>query len=265
MKKEKIILPKISWNWYNEIENRFNEYCEYVPITRRHFKVWSLKLASLTIETCSILDSFFKSGISHLIRQNPVFQSTEYQEERKSVSQDKPNIWVWKRFYNTYYELSKKGIQVIPLRKTIYPFKEWEITRNPSWWETYNDIKHDRFKNLEKATLKSTLCALGGLFIALIIHIPNKIFLYENDIIKLTGLHTQHNYRCADMLLRKEPILLYDRDHVIASTSLFAYKYQKTRFSQYIPSGGWPSDKLYPECKDECTYTECYRSYFGKE
>ncbi|MBU7027209.1 MAG: hypothetical protein HXS48_09720 [Theionarchaea archaeon] len=262
--------PDQLWKWYMEVEGRFIEYCEYVPLREEHYKVWSLKLASIIIEICSILDSFFKVGSSWLF-DYPEIDSSKFTDERRKIEGDKPNIYIWKKVYDAFYGLNEKKIHVIPLRKSVCPFGSWKNGSELEWWNAYNDIKHDRFRELEKASLENTLFALASLFLAIVVHVPIKPYLFDIGIIEFRGLIDPcTNYRCLDMLLRKEPAIIYRDSSIIASTSLFSYEYQKTGHSQYVPIGGrlvgglagWQTSKIWPECEQECIgkiWRECYR------
>jgi hypothetical protein len=254
-----------------EVENRFNEYCEYVPLRKEHYGVWSLKLASIIIETCSILDSFFKAG-SFWLFDYPGFENKEFSKEIKKVETDKTNICTWKRIFNSFYDFSAKEIHVIPLKESICPFNGWNENCPLEWWDTYNEVKHDRFRKLEKADFEIALHALAGLFLAIVLHVPNKMYLYNTGIIKYKGTLAETSYHCADMFLRKEPVIMKGNDQIIANTSLFSYKYQEKILNRVLSKasrkGGivtWPSDRLWPECKKECHYVECYRDQMSEQ
>ena len=261
--------PDLLWRWYMEVEGRFNEYCEYVPLKEEHYKVWSLKLASIIIDTCSILDSFFKVGSSWLF--NPEIDSSKFRDEKKKIEADKTNIYIWKNVYDTFYGFSEKGIHVIPLRKSIRPFGKWKDGSELEWWNAYNVVKHDRFRELERASLETTLFALAGLFLAIVIHVPIKPYLFDIDIIKFRGLDNPLLFcQCKDMLLRKEPAVINKFGSIFASTSLFSYEFQKTGHSKYVPLGGrlkggpleWPTHRIWPESRQECIgkiWPKCYR------
>jgi len=140
-----------------------------------------------------------------------------------------PDIRDWKQIYNEFYCLSKKKVSVHPLRDSISPFRGWNDGPNLEWWTTYNDLKHNRFTKLENANFKTALHALGGLFLTIIIHVPNKKYLYDIGVIEYMGLlNPVVNYWCADMFLRKEPIIASGNTSIIASTSLFSYEFKKT-------------------------------------
>lgn len=62
MDEDNVLLPSLLWERYQVVENRFMEYCEYVPLREEHFNVWSVRLAPFIIEICSMLDSFLDAA-----------------------------------------------------------------------------------------------------------------------------------------------------------------------------------------------------------
>lgn len=265
MERDDSLSPFEIWSWYLKMEQQFIEYCEYVPLREEHYKVWSSKLASIIIEICSVLDSFFKAGSPWLFR-HLCSDSNGFQKEKREIEENRANIKTWKQIFDSCYNFSEKKVFVIPLKDSICPFKDWKDGNTLKWWETYNNVKHDRFRGLESADFESTLLALSGLFLAIILHVPDKKYLYDLGSIKHVGPLDVARYLCADMLLRKEPIHVYRGDKVIAETSLFSYDYGRKELTRTLSRAscegglpGWPSDRLWPECKEECSYTICYR------
>lgn len=48
--------------------------------------------------------------------------------------------------------------------KEIMPFDNWS-TKKLQWWDDYSELKHSRFKTIEKATFENTAYTLGALFV----------------------------------------------------------------------------------------------------
>lgn len=275
MDEDNVLLPSLLWERYQGVENRFIEYCEYVPLREEHFNVWSVKLASLIIEICSMLDSFLgASRDCQLFLCESEFSNSSLSEFRGALENSNPKIGCYKKVYNSFYDMGRKEILVKPLRQSICPFEDWNNDSTLWWWTNYNKVKHHRFTELERSNLKTVLYALGGLFLAIVIHVPNKKYLYDIDIIKYKGLTSPlSSHWCLDMLLRKEPAILRSKASIMAADSLFSYEYQT--YSPRLPqpqrlTGGtirWPTDELWPHCKQECIgafYRECYRSHLPR-
>ena len=51
---------------------------------------------------------------------------------------------------------------------TLHPWSKWQRIdkRNPLWWHSYNNVKHQRHEHFTDANLKNTLNAIAGLLVA---------------------------------------------------------------------------------------------------
>jgi len=47
----------------------------------------------------------------------------------------------------------------------IKPFKEQENAEHPSWWNAYNNLKHNKTENFKEANLENAICASSGLLV----------------------------------------------------------------------------------------------------
>ena len=279
MDQNSIFSPSLLWDWYEEIENRYREYCDYVPLAEEHFEVWSVKLASLIIEIGSTLDSFLGAARNcQLFNRYSQSQFSNASELNKALKKGKPKIKDHKRIYDAIYGLNEKSIYVKTLKKSILPFEDWKTQDTLWWWTNYNKTKHHRFTRLKDANLKTALYALGGLFLSIIIHVPNKKYLYDIGVIEYQGDFLIENYHwCLDFLLRAEPIITHQDNvaSIVASSPLFSYQYQISKPFLSNPRRvrreieKWPPiSKLWPECETDCIgklYEKCYRESMIKK
>ncbi|MDR6809758.1 hypothetical protein J2Y45_006861 [Dyadobacter sp. BE34] len=49
---------------------------------------------------------------------------------------------------------------------TVFPFIEWTDQISPTWWKSYNKVKHDRFARFPEANLRNLLYAFAALHVA---------------------------------------------------------------------------------------------------
>jgi hypothetical protein len=61
--------------------------------------------------------------------------------------------------------LSNLQIQVPRYTLALLPWQDWSDGKNPTWWRAYNDVKHERGKNFQSATLFNALNAVAGVFV----------------------------------------------------------------------------------------------------
>ncbi len=139
---------------YNLLEERFLEFTKYVLVINRNLKIESLYLASIFLETCSIIDSIFRY----------LFPKAEL----KKINKKRSNLRIGdfrKQYAKLNLHILKTLVYVVPPRY-LMPFKEWGDAnkKNLEWWHDYNELKHNRIKKIKLATLENTLYALCGLY-----------------------------------------------------------------------------------------------------
>jgi len=159
----------LSQNMFRQIEERLLDFLEYVPMRSRstkHLDVYSLKLVSIILETGpEIINSFDLASFptSRRLVNDP------YAEDRKKVLAKERRKRETKKSlsFNDYASLLTKSnglknavTEIRGLGAYIMPFERIP----PKWWNAYNLLKHDKYNNLEKATLENALKAVGGLY-----------------------------------------------------------------------------------------------------
>lgn len=211
--------PDLAWDEYKLLEEDFVKYLKYVPLADEHEDVWSLYLGDLLIRIGSILDSFFRRAIF-----SPILDDAISINEYRALNDYKINMGTYKKLYDPFYKLSSKKIYELRTLKQLTPFSSWSLDDTPYWWENYNHVKHDRFKNKKEATLKSVLEALSGLFILNVIHLETMPVLVDYDII-----HSNlANGYLKSLLSDKEPLNVLET--VYAKTTLFGYVFELTEY-----------------------------------
>jgi hypothetical protein len=207
--------PELVWEVYQELEDEFLNLIKYVPLDPNHYQVWSNPLASLLNNIGSSVDSFFKNAILC----PSIDDYSGINEIRNEVHTH--NMSTYRKIFNSRYRLANKKIYEIKTYSSITPYSNWNEPSTPQWWKDYTAIKHDRFRNEKKATLKSTLEALGGLFILYLNQKETIPVLVDRDIINSRGLS---KYVRKDIILRGEPTptgaIIY------AKTPLFGYVFE---------------------------------------
>lgn len=59
---------------------------------------------------------------------------------------------------------TKLEIQVPRYNLLLLPWQQWEQSKTPHWWRSYNNVKHERHGHFANANLGNTLDAVAGLF-----------------------------------------------------------------------------------------------------
>lgn len=152
-----------TYEQYQIIEHDFINFIKYVPLEMSHMNVYSPILRDIIIRTCVQIEIFFK-------------------EWSKQVCSDDKKCSLWKKYCHKnnnkeknwkigdYYYFKKEfsefsSIHIMPLNQNIYPFESWNNEQNPpSWWKTYNSIKHGGLNSKMEATLEDAMYSLAALF-----------------------------------------------------------------------------------------------------
>jgi len=146
---------------YIATEDSLLDVLRVVPYCAEHRHVWSPRLVTITLETCSQLDSLWK----YEARQSPC------------VTKKDLSIADYFAYYGQYMApqwLVFYGEEPVMLQ----PYEEWaNATRyatnqyaghETAWWGAYNALKHNRLENQSAATLEYAIRALAGLFLAIL-------------------------------------------------------------------------------------------------
>ena len=173
MKKRNAFSQKM----FHQFEECMKDFRDYVPLEEDNLQVSSPKLITLILDIGPELISGFDIAVSCTCIF-PVWEDLD--PELRSARE---MLWIKEEegkergrslTFNDYVQflekhnaqgLSRKIVQVPDLKSYFRPFEVSTATQtNLDWWNTYNQLKHDKYSNRKKATLKSALKLLGALF-----------------------------------------------------------------------------------------------------
>ncbi len=232
--------PYLFWEEdYTSHEAEFIDFIRYVPLSEEHEDVWSLKLANLLLLIGSSIDSFFKCSMTSL-RTSMIYDYLEVSdfsgrvgyipEEFKTISNlheillrdVKPNMGLYREFFEIFYSLSSKDVYVLRTKEKITPFIEWAEGKSPEWWRVYRDLKHSRFEYRKSATLKNVLDSLAALFLLNIYHIDSRKYLVDKNVIRSNMKLDENFINSRDPNTFGQPI--------IAKTNILGYVWDRNSF-----------------------------------
>lgn len=156
MKKSEFI--KYYWNNYILIENKFLSTEKYISIEKDNSAAYSLEYLNLFLLLCNEYDAITSELCNHFegkAKQRNVCEKTKIlMDNVKNFNNLKANI---KDSYNEFQ---------------LVPFKKFSENSSSEWWQSYNNIKHNRSgkdnngkPNYYKANLKNVLFALSAVYI----------------------------------------------------------------------------------------------------
>ena len=149
------------WNQYRFLQRELIQCLDFVAPRTENYQVYSDKFLSIIRGACSEIDSACKKILT------------------SETPADKTNMADWRKFLEETYIISRVCIYIPLFQTYIRPFRNFEIDKRPDWWEAFTNLKHQRDKYFNQATLEHALNAMGALLILNVIlleQVFNKIF-----------------------------------------------------------------------------------------
>jgi hypothetical protein len=146
---------KLHWNYFLALEQDMEAVSRYIEFSDHNLeaKVYSIELAHLLFAAASEVDVVAKLVCNILDPNAPRGNIDDY---RKVIKAKMPVL------VSTQIFIPRYGLE-------LTPWDNWKTEKNPDWWGSYNNVKHQRDQHFDQATLKNALNALAGL-LALTFH-----------------------------------------------------------------------------------------------
>lgn len=170
----------LAWHRYEGLEDEFLDVTKYFPFEKTHKTIWSEFFSDFLTKIGNSVDSFFRNMLN-----DKIFDSYHHVSALKGR---RKNINYFRDFFEPIYKLSGAEVD-IAYGLTFYdskyrPFEDFQKEKNPTWWDSYNHVKHTWFDSIEEATLENVAGALAGLFILNVLHIESREYLIKyQDVI----------------------------------------------------------------------------------
>lgn len=142
-----------------DLQNLF----EYIDTCDTNLSTYSFRTHELLLRGCIEVEANCKA----------ILKSHGYTSPQKKFRGDpeKMDMWDYKKLESTHL-LSQYYIKIPHWRgeKSLrQPFKSWELPNrpNPSWYEAYHEVKHNRYKGFENANFENVIDSICGLLVLL--------------------------------------------------------------------------------------------------
>ena len=169
----------MAWHTYQNLEKDFIDVTRHVALEKENDGAYSEKIAQLLQLTGSTVDSlFFEMRTSPSLAQEKGVADLQQNPE--------PNIGQYREVYEPIYQLSQVKLDArhgLTNYGTIKPFNPFLPKQYPQWWDAYNEIKHEFFRNWRRGTLGNLVHALGALFILNVLHKDAQLYLLQRGVI----------------------------------------------------------------------------------
>ena len=146
------------WAQDISLEKEFYQTTKFVALHEDNFLTYSTEFQKLMLEIGSEVDVILKAYCFALNAQSEKKDEAQYRQFIRSKNPD---------FCN-------QEVAVHLLSDPLYPWSNWQTDTTPSWWTSYNKIKHYRTEektingvtqlSYKFANLENTLLALSALF-----------------------------------------------------------------------------------------------------
>jgi hypothetical protein len=181
--------------YYLLLVGDLEELARYVEIDERNYRTFSVELVRLLLATGSEIDVVAKLLCARYPQHKRCRDMDDY---RKILSAHAPGL------RDVTISMPRHNLSFVP-------WDDWRMGKNPSWWRSYNNVKHKRDKCYEDANLHNCLRAMAGLCVLV-------AYLYYDERIS-RGLAT------------RTPMMFLDTRYRKGSSLLTASKYELPDFA----------------------------------
>jgi hypothetical protein len=145
-----------------DIKNLF----EYIEPAEVNLKTYSYRIHELLMRTCIEIEANFKA----ILREN--IYTPSFRSGSKTGQQRTEEFWN----INDYIKINKTHhldnyFVEFPFwrgdKNRYQPFVEWQTNSSLSWYQAYNETKHDKNEKFELANFENLINAFSGLFVLL--------------------------------------------------------------------------------------------------
>jgi len=136
------------WQYFRSLEAEFEKSLEFVELTQQNFATYSTAFVRILLSASSEVDVLMKQICASRKLAKPPTNMDQY---RKAINEQFPNFHEMRVFIPRY-------------GKMFQPWMAWGANKNPSWWQAYNDVKHERNKFYASANMEAAANAVAGLF-----------------------------------------------------------------------------------------------------
>lgn len=137
------------WDYFLTLEQDIINLSRFIELSEKNFSTYSIELTHLLLSISSEVD---------------VVSKILCDEFRTTKKPDNMNTYRELICKNINY-FSTQTVYIVKNNLVLQPWIEWDSGNNPSWWKSYNKVKHERNINFEEANLKNVLYSISGLFI----------------------------------------------------------------------------------------------------
>jgi hypothetical protein len=150
---------------YHLILADFDVILGFIDPSNENFETFSHRIYELYLRSCTALEAVFKR----------ILHEADYQPSHQRL--DIEDYFI----VNSTNKLNEYETRLDSWRSCEYklkPFEAWDSTNYVplGWYQSYNNVKHDRDQNFKEANLRNLIMSIGGLFVLLYSEFSKDVF-----------------------------------------------------------------------------------------
>ncbi|NMC58934.1 MAG: hypothetical protein GYA51_06075 [Candidatus Methanofastidiosa archaeon] len=198
-------MKNLYWNYFIAIERDFENLSRYVEFSEKNYDTFSIELARLLIASSSETEVVLKDLCKIIDNSFLNIKKPNIMDIKNLITKHCKNLIV-EPFYIDRYDIKRQ------------PFINWKSNITLKWWDSYNNVKHNRNSNFNEANLRNVIDAMGALLISNFYYqLYSKHFYSEDGITidRVLGeleprslfLRLENDYYPSSLLIDKAPKL----------------------------------------------------------
>jgi len=157
---------KLHWNYLLALDRDMEAVSRYIEFTTANENVYSIELAHLLFAAASEVDVVAKLVCEQV---DPTARRANIDDYRSILASHLPH-------------LADTAVHVPRYGMSFRPWENWATGRNPDWWRSYNNVKHERDRYFQEATLQHALNSLGALLLLCFRHYSRSLGVSVNTM-----------------------------------------------------------------------------------
>ena len=135
------------WQHFLALEADFAATSRYVEFSPQNFTAFSIEFAKLLLAVGSEIDVLCKIIC-----------------EKIDSAARRDNIDNYRACLTAHSQIASEEVLIRRYNLAFKPWADWASGQNPSWWRSYNNVKHERDSHFPEANLENCTNAIAGLF-----------------------------------------------------------------------------------------------------
>lgn len=161
---------------YKVLEKDLIKLFDYIEPNDKNLNTFSYRTYELFLRA----STEFETNCKSILRANSYSMSRNLTIKDYFKLDSSSKLSDYKVYLNIWY----------PKIKVFEPFKDWKTgSHSLGWYKDYNNVKHDRSKNFESASLENVLNSITGLFVILF----SQFYIQTFDSLQLVLETTEDN------------------------------------------------------------------------